>query len=519
MKYWGLTLLAAGLLVACSAANHRATPTIRATGNSYYVAPTGDDANPGTEAEPWKTIQHAADTLAAGDTVYVRAGVYNEAVSINVSGSAEGGVITFRNYPGETPVLDGSGLSDPAGDNGFYIADQSYLVIQGFEIRNYTTTLRDAVPMGIQIEGAAHHIQLLDNHIHHIETHAPVDANRLGADAHGIAVYGNSAQPIHDLVIDGNELDHLTLGSSEALTLNGNVETFTVTHNLVHDTDNIGIVMIGFEDTAPDPTLDRARDGVVSDNTVYNVDSYGNPAYGNERSAGGIYVDGGTNIVIERNRVYNANIGIEVASEHGDGNASYITVRNNLIYHNHIAGIAIGGYDTDRGYAESCVIVHNTLYHNDTTASGNGELMIQYDTRNNVIKNNILYAGSQGLLIGNAFVENSGNVVDYNLYYAPTGADDSEWVWKDVSYVGFDAYRAATGNDAHSLFANPQFADETAPDLHLQATSPAINAGENLAEAGEQDIDGDARVQGGTADIGADEYSSTTVYLPLVTRS
>ena len=54
-------------------------PTI-AQGGVYYVAPTGDDANPGTLDYPWQTIQHAADILVAGDTVYIRAGTYSEQV-------------------------------------------------------------------------------------------------------------------------------------------------------------------------------------------------------------------------------------------------------------------------------------------------------------------------------------------------------------------------------------------------------------------------------------------------------
>jgi hypothetical protein len=36
---------------------------------TYYVAPTGD-ANPGKIDQPWRTIPHAAETVAAGDTVY-----------------------------------------------------------------------------------------------------------------------------------------------------------------------------------------------------------------------------------------------------------------------------------------------------------------------------------------------------------------------------------------------------------------------------------------------------------------
>jgi hypothetical protein len=171
----------------------------------YYVAPTGNDTSSGTSiTSPWRTIQHAVDSLAAGDTVYVRAGTYNESVDISVSGSAAGGYITLRNYAGVIPVIDGTGFNDPYGDNGLYIDSRSYLIIQGFEIRNFITTLSNAVPCGIQIKGASHHIQLQDNFIHHIETNAPVDQNLQGADAHGIAVYGTSSQAVTDLVIRGN---------------------------------------------------------------------------------------------------------------------------------------------------------------------------------------------------------------------------------------------------------------------------------------------------------------------------
>jgi len=518
----GLALLGQLSLLGCLATEVERPPA-SLTGTTYIVAPDGDDSNPGTEATPWQTIQHAAETLAPGDTVYARAGVYHEAVSIEVSGSATTGYITFQNYPGEIPILDGTGLSDPDGVNALYVDGQNYLVIQGFEIRNYTTTERDALPVGIQITGDSHHIQLLDNHLHHIETHAPVDADLLGADAHGIAVYGNSDSPIHALLIEGNELRDLILGSSEALVLNGNVMGFTITHNLIHDCDNIAIDLIGFEETAPTPALDQARDGLVSDNTIYNIDTLDNPAYGGEQSAGGIYVDGGTRITIERNRVHSSNLGIEIASEHSGRATTHITARNNLIYHNTMTGIALGGYDTERGSATDCAIVNNTLYHNDSLQDGNGELMLQFDTWNNIIKNNIFYANAQSLFISNGYTQNSGNVVDYNLYFAPAGEEESAWQWKNTAYTGFDAYRAATGNDAHSLFADPRFTDESAPDLHLRNDSPARDAGETLAAAGASDFDGDPRISGDGLDIGADEVPATTsdnfsIFLPLVIR-
>ncbi|SDR91773.1 hypothetical protein SAMN05444162_0336 [Paenibacillaceae bacterium GAS479] len=43
------------------------------------------------------------------------------------------------------------------------------------------------------------------------------------------------------VTVDGNTLNNLTLGSSEALMLNGNVDGFSVTNNAIHHSDNIGI--------------------------------------------------------------------------------------------------------------------------------------------------------------------------------------------------------------------------------------------------------------------------------------
>lgn len=485
---------------------------------TYYVAPTGDDANPGTLSQPWRTIQHAADSVNAGDTVFVRGGVYTETVFLERSGSAVDGYITFQRYPEETPILDGSEFNSPDGDVAFYIADQSYLILNGFEIRHYTTTQADAVPTGIFVTGASHHLQLLHNHIHHIETNAGADGN-----AHALAVYGSAAPAsIHDILIQGNELHDLKLGNSEALVLNGNVETFTVTQNTVHDSDNIGLDFIGFEGVSPHVAYDQARDGRVSENLVYNIDTLTNPAYFGAQSAAGIYVDGGTRIIIENNRVYQSNIGIEIASEHQSRATSFITVQNNLLYHNHIAGLSMGGYDTQRGSTESCQIRNNTFFENDTNQDGNGELWLQFDTQGNVMQNNIFVANAQSWLITNPYPQNQNNTVDYNLYFAPAGAADSQWQWQNLFYQGFTAYQAGSGNDAHSLFTSPQLTDPAAGDFHLLAGSPALDQA-LCAGAPTTDFEGDSRPQGAGCDLGADEFVNSLnfdhfLFVPLIRK-
>jgi len=481
-----------------------ATPGVA---GEFYVATDGDDSSPGTLSAPWQTVQKAASTVPAGSTVYVRNGIYNEQISINVSGSASAGYTTFRNFDNETPVLDGTGLMVPGEDSGmFMIANQKYIIIQGFEIRNYRSTERDIVPVGINIRGTSHHITIRNNLIHNIETNASVDTGLSGADAHGIAVYGTHApESVNNIIIDSNEIHDLKLGSSEAIVVNGNVEMFTISNNVIHDLDNIAIDVIGFEETSPDESFDQARNGIIINNMIYNASSFGNPSYGDEYSADGIYVDGGKDTIIEMNVVYNTDIGVEIASEHRNRSTSNIIVRNNFLYNNILKGIALGGYDQLRGSTENCIIVNNTLYNNDTQQDGSGEIGLGYDTKNNIIKNNIFFTNAQSLFIDNSFKENSGNMVDYNLYFAKAGPDKSSWKWKNKDYENFEEYRTATGNDSHSMFVNPEFVDPDLPDLHLHADSPAIDRGESISKSGTTDIDGQDRVQGDRIDIGADE--------------
>src|ERR1017187_3738107 len=82
--------------------------------STFYVSTAGDDSNSGAQTAPWRTVQHAADTVRAGSTVNVRGGVYEELVSIKASGNATDGYITFRSYPGETTVLDAEHLAPDA---------------------------------------------------------------------------------------------------------------------------------------------------------------------------------------------------------------------------------------------------------------------------------------------------------------------------------------------------------------------------------------------------------------------
>ena len=423
---------------------------------------------------PFASIQAGVNAANAGDTILVKAATYNEAVSFPRSGSLMAGYITLLGETGA--VLDGTGR----GQLGIYIASRNYIRVIGLEIQNFKGA---GTPIGISVTGSSSNLEIRNNEVHNIEN--------LNGNAHGIAFYGTSATAISNILVDGNEIRNCLLGQSESLVLNGNVTNFTVSNNLVHDNDNIGIDFIGFEGVGPVGS-DQARNGICVGNTVYNISSFTNPTYGGGRSADGIYVDGGANIRIERNTVSNCDIGIELASEHAGKNTQDITVRNNFISGSYQANIMAGGYDSNRGNAVNIVIVNNTTYQGT-----GGELALQFNCNNITIKNNIFYAKVSQDYLQEWGTNNTGIAVSNNMYFGQSNTSPGAWA------------------DARARYTNPRLT--AAPgNLHLLSASPAIDAGLSLGNdgsgnplSGVYDIDKEARVAGVALEIGADEYASS----------
>ena len=84
----------------------------------YFVSPSGDDSNLGTETEPFRTIQRARDIVRRKTAIWmnrnivilIRGGNYYVTSPIcfgMYDGGRNGYKIFYRNYPGETPILIG----------------------------------------------------------------------------------------------------------------------------------------------------------------------------------------------------------------------------------------------------------------------------------------------------------------------------------------------------------------------------------------------------------------------------
>jgi hypothetical protein len=488
----------------------------------YFVAPGGNNNNSGTLGSPWATVAKATATAGAGDTVFFRAGTYGERLVAPRSGTAAN-PIAFRAYPNETPVLDATAVafSDDAGIVD--IRNKSHLVVDGFEIRNLTTSNSSKVPIGVFIYGdpftggtAPTNIVVENCRVHDIRNTHNSDGN-----AHGIIARGEIVTPLSGIVIRNNEIYNNKLGYSEALVINGNVDGFEISGNSVHDNDNIGIDIIGFE-TGLSPAIDFARNGVVRDNTVYNCSSFANPLY-NEYSAGGIYVDGGALTLIERNRVYQCDIGLELASEHPGRSTRDITVRDNIFWRNTLGGIFTGGYDAQRGATDNCTITNNTLYENDTLFDGTGEILIRNFTNNLSVRNNLIVANSDGVFIQKDSANTTAIAMDYNVFFSSIGQNNSAWQWRtgggNGSITGFSNFRNTSGTNTNSLWANPLFLNTSGAvgsyDFRIPSDSPARNAGDPafVPASGETDIAGNPRVAGGRVDAGA--YEATEALTAL----
>jgi hypothetical protein len=78
------------------------------TGTEYHVSKTGSDRNPGTAAQPFATIQRAADLAMPGDTVIVHAGEYREWVDPKNGGTCDRMRITYKAAENEHVVIKGS---------------------------------------------------------------------------------------------------------------------------------------------------------------------------------------------------------------------------------------------------------------------------------------------------------------------------------------------------------------------------------------------------------------------------
>ncbi len=147
------------------------------SGSTYYVAPRGADGNPGSQSRPFRTIQHAADIVNAGDTVIVEDGTYTgtgsgtacaSAISHPVVCLTRGGTIqqwvTFRARHKLGAKIDGGSNSSTAGFR--FLVDANYIAVEGFDVYGMGNATQSA--SGFELYDGGHDVILAENDIHDI---------------------------------------------------------------------------------------------------------------------------------------------------------------------------------------------------------------------------------------------------------------------------------------------------------------------------------------------------------------
>lgn len=80
----------------------------QASARDYYVSTTGISKAKGTLEDPMSSIQSAINLMRAGDTCYIRGGVYHEIVKLNDKRGFPKNPITITNYQNEKVTMDGT---------------------------------------------------------------------------------------------------------------------------------------------------------------------------------------------------------------------------------------------------------------------------------------------------------------------------------------------------------------------------------------------------------------------------
>ena len=108
-----------------------------ASAGTYYVAPNGNPAYPGTESQPWN-LSKALDAVRPGDTVYLRGGIYSGGALWLKRSGTPGQWITFSAYPGEVPIIKGPGPGNAPKTSGVTdVSPISYVRIEGLWVTGW----------------------------------------------------------------------------------------------------------------------------------------------------------------------------------------------------------------------------------------------------------------------------------------------------------------------------------------------------------------------------------------------
>jgi parallel beta-helix repeat protein len=391
----------------------------------YYVAPNGNDNNPGTLTSPWRTLSKAAEMIEPGVLVYLRGGIYREAVEFSRSGTHDY-PIKILAYQGETPIIDGNNYDLPHQDGGALLEiSGNYIYVSGLEVR-YSSYV------GVLVNGSHSTANKINAH-HNLHSGMRISGN------YSVIEYSN---------VWSNDMQNYngkySSGDSTALTASRHPTNAIIRNNIVRENWGIGLSTYEADGT------------IIEGNIVY--DNYGP----------NIYLSDVTNVLFQRNFIYatgnmigGPQVGIQLGDEtlYPPLSSSNITITNNIVYHTRRN---LACWHGSSGKMANVLIANNTFV-NSTEESGI------------VFKENLQFDNVRFI---NNLIQQDGDLPIILLPDSHPGLSFSNNLWSK------NARQSATGPG--DITADPLLArtgDPSDPEwFKLTGISPAIGGAITLSE-------------------------------------
>ena len=539
---------AAGLVVLlCVAAS--------AGGAVYYVAqqePKASDDNPGTEAAPWKTITRALKELKAGDTLYVRKGVYREELILPRkdwnwkgvvrpafrSGASYAKMISIVAWPGDEVVIQGSDVVTgwkpfkgkiyvrenwPVNTQQVFCDGVLLQQIAGTMPKMLMDVWKGRKGEGLKdMEAGSFFYDLKDKKLY---VWLP-DGSDPARHAMEVSVREFLFSLDADFVrVSGFKMRHATISS----TVNWASVGINGSNNILENCEITWTDFVGLSVSGKNHTILRCRmnhhgnSGIggggsghrfIRCETSYDNYRHFNPGW----HAGGVKIIPYSSDILMTGHLatYNEGDGIwfdwgnfnvtveNCVSHHNKGAGIFYevsergTIRNNVCYENDSRGVYLSN-------SADCQVLHNVFYRNGMSGVAcvgvdragppfGTEKTHRLPACNNVIWGNLFVDNCHPdlcpkqadgrkerwdtrpeLILPEEWKGNTGNVSDYNIYYRSPNRVLPFWKgWHITLLKTLAEWQAKTGNDTHSVIAQPLFADEARRDFRPAKGSPAL---------------------------------------------
>ncbi|MEU8147252.1 carbohydrate-binding protein [Nonomuraea sp. NPDC048901] len=194
---------------------------------TLYASPNGSASAPGTESAP-TTLASAITRVTAGGVIYARGGTYNLSQTLTIAAGNNGTSSARKKlsaYPGETPVLNFSAMSEDSANRG--------LALNGSYWHLYGIVVERAGDNGIFVGGSNN---IIERTVTRFNRDSGLQISRIASDT------PQSQWPANNLVLSSESHDNADSDGEDAdgfaakLTSGpGNVFRYAVSHNNIDD--------------------------------------------------------------------------------------------------------------------------------------------------------------------------------------------------------------------------------------------------------------------------------------------